>query len=103
MCLYVDNKLLWGRTLSHCRPQTSLLLQMILFIQGTFFPSTDLNYIPLVLFCDYIFGVSVAMAVMWGLLEHTSTIESTFPCHRKKLSEPVSSYTLGITWPSQKT
>lgn len=52
---------------------------MIHFIQGTFFlPSPDLNYIPLVLFCDFIFGVSVAMAVMWVLLEHTRTIESTF-------------------------
>ena len=80
MCLYVDNKLLWGRTLSHCRPQTSLLLQMIHFIPGnSFFPlSPDLNYIPLVLFCDFIFGVSVAMEVMWVLLEHTRTLQSTF-------------------------
>lgn len=52
---------------------------MIYFIQGTFFPPfPDLNYIPLVLFCDFIFGVSVAMAVMWVLLDHTHMIESTF-------------------------
>lgn len=37
MCLYVDNKLLWGRILSHCRPQSSLLLQMIHFMQETVF------------------------------------------------------------------
>lgn len=82
MCLYVDNRLLWGRTLSHCRPQTGLLLQMIHFIQGTFsFLSSslpDLNYVPPVLFCDVIFGVSVAMAVMWVSLEHARTTESTF-------------------------
>lgn len=44
-----------------------------------FSSSPDLNYIPLVLFCDFIFGVSVAMAVMWVLLEHTRLrLESTF-------------------------
>lgn len=78
MCLYVDNKLLQGETLSHCRPQTSLLLQMIHFIQGTFFsPSPDLNYIPLVLFfCDFVFGHSVAIEVICVLLERT--LQSTF-------------------------
>ena len=41
-------------------------------------PFPDLNYIPAVLFCDVIFAVSVAMAVMWVPLEHARTIESTF-------------------------
>lgn len=43
-----------------------------------FFPSPDLNYIHLVLFCDFIFGLSVAMAVMLAPLEHTRMKESTF-------------------------
>lgn len=75
MCLYVDNKLLWGRSLSHSLPQTSLLLQMMAFL-SIFFQRISMKL--LILFCNFIFGVPVTMVVMCVLLEDAQITQLTF-------------------------